>query len=64
MPRHTLICTIGTSLLSSILSKLRDDIPDPTLAVLAESYTANNWQKVAGLLRELNPTDRRCGSGD
>ena len=62
MPRRTLICTIGTSLFSSSLSKLRDDKSDSTFAALAEAYTANNWQMVAERLRDLDPTDRRCGA--
>ena len=62
MSRHTLLCTIGTSLFYPNLSTLRDDNPNPTLAALAKAYTAKDWQGVASLLSELNPTERLCGA--
>ncbi len=61
MPRHTLICTIGTSLFSSNLSRLSDTDPDSTLAALAQAYARKDWQHVAELLHERQPTERLCG---
>lgn len=62
MPRHTLLCTIGTSLFYPNLSTLKDDDSNPTLAALAKAFTEKNWQDVAELLHELNPTERLCGA--
>lgn len=62
MPKHTLICTIGTSLFYPNLDQLSDAEPDPTLAALAHAYGTKDWQQVAELLHTLNPTERRCGA--
>ena len=62
MPRHTLICTIGTSLFYPNLSQLSDTNSNPTLAALAQAYAREDWQQVAELLHELNPTERLCGA--
>ena len=63
MPRHTLLCTIGTSLFYPNLSTLKDDNSNPTLATLAQAYAREDWEQVAELLHELNPTERLCGAG-
>ena len=62
MPRHTLLCTIGTSLFYPNLSELSNIDPDPTLAALAQEYARKDWQKVAEFLHDLKPTERRCGA--
>ena len=62
MPRHTLLCTIGTSLFYPNLSTLGDDDPKPTRATLAQAYAIKDWQQVAELLHDLDPTERLCGA--
>ena len=62
IPRNTLLCTVGTSLFYPNLSKLSDTDPAPPLAALAQAYARKDWQKVAELLHELKPTERRCGA--
>lgn len=62
MPRHTLLSTIGTSLFSSNLSRLSDTDPDSTLVALAQAYAGKDWQQVAELLHQRQPTERLCGA--
>ena len=66
MPRtqpHTLLCTIGTSLLYPNLSNLiKEEQTDPTRAALAQAYTDKNWPEVATYLRKIDPTERLCGA--
>ena len=60
---HTLLCTIGTSLLYPNLSNLiREEQTDAIRAALAQAYSDKNWQEVATQLRNINPTDRLCGA--
>ena len=59
MPRHTLLCTIGTSLFYPNLSKLNETNPESTLA---QAYANKDWEQVAELLHNLEPDDRRCGA--
>ena len=56
---HTLLCTIGTSLLYPNLSNLsKEKQTDPVRTALAQPYSDRNWQKVATQLREIEPTYR------
>ena len=60
---HTLLCTIGTSLLYPNLSSLtRKPQTDPTFAALTEAYSAKNWSEVATQLHKIEPTNRICGA--
>lgn len=60
---HTLLCTIGTSLLYPNLSNLiREEQTDPVRAALAQAYSNKNWSEVANQLREIDPTERLCGA--
>ena len=66
MPRtqpHTLLCTIGTSLLYPNLSNLlKEKQTDPARAALAQAYADGEWSEVATRLHEINPTDQLCGA--
>ena len=56
---HTLLCTIGTSLLYPNLSNLiKEKQTDPVRAALAQAYSDRNWQKVVTQLCEIEPADR------
>ena len=60
---HTLICTVGTSLLYPNLSGLtQESQADPTLDALAQAYSRENWKEVAVQLRKIQPTERLCGA--
>ena len=60
---HTLLCTIGTSLLYPNLSNLiKEEQTDPLRAALAQAYSAKNWSEVATQLRKIDPTERLCGA--
>ena len=60
---HTLLCTIGTSLLYPNLSNLiREEQTDPVRVALAQAYSDENWSEVANQLREIEPTERLCGA--
>ena len=62
MPKpHTLLCTIGTSLLYPNLSGLAQ-ASDPTHAALAEAFADKNWAEVANQLQKRAPTERLCGA--
>ena len=66
MPRtqpHTLLCTIGTSLLYPNLSNLiKEKQTDPIRADLAQAYSEKNWSEVATHLHKIDATDRLCGA--
>lgn len=66
MPRpqpHTLLCTIGTSLLYPNLSNLiKEEQTDPIRIALAQAYADKNWVQVATQLHKINPTERLCGA--
>lgn len=60
---HTLLCTVGTSLLYPNLSRLVEEPqPDPIHAGLAQAYDQQNWEEVAIQLHEIAPTERLCGA--
>ena len=60
---HTLLCTIGTSLLyPNLVGLTQMPQDDPTLAALADAYSAENWLAVATHLHEIDPTNRLCGA--
>ena len=60
---HTLLCTIGTSLLYPNLSNLiKEKQTDPVRAALAQAYSDKNWSEVAAQLRKIGPTERLCGA--
>jgi putative CRISPR-associated protein (TIGR02619 family) len=56
---HTLICTVGTSLLTN-LSRLSPDTPNsPTLQTALQQQ---NWIQLATALAQQDPQDRLCGA--
>ena len=60
---HTLLCTIGTSLLYPNLSNLiKETQTDPIRAALAQVYSDKNWSEVATQLRKIDPAKRLCGA--
>ena len=59
--RHTLICTVGTSLFLNLRRLVAADT-DPALAALAQAYAARDWLLVAARLRCLESTARVCGA--
>lgn len=60
---HTLLCTIGTSLLYPNLSNLvKETQSDTVRAALAQAYSDKDWSKVATQLRKIDPTERLCGA--
>ncbi len=64
MPRHTLLCTVGTSLFYPNLSGLtHEPQDDPIRAALASAYNEQKWSKVATqLYLNVEPTERLCGA--
>ena len=59
-PRHTLICTVGTSLFTN-LGRLRHDDPESNPA-LVQAYAGRRWKDVAAQLRQIEATERVCGA--
>ena len=60
---HTLLCTIGTSLVYPNLSNLiKEKQTDPVRAALAQAYSDKNWSEVATQLHNVEPTERLCGA--
>lgn len=60
---HTLLCTIGTSLIYPNLSNLlKEKQTDPIHAALAQAYSNRDWAEVATQLRKVDPTERLCGA--
>ena len=60
---HTLLCTIGTSLLyPNLFNLIREKQTDPVRAALAQAYSDKNWSEVATQLRKIGPTERLCGA--
>ena len=64
MPKpHTLLCTVGTSLLYPNLSGLvQAPQSNPIHAALADAFSKKNWSEVAIQLQKLAPTERLCGT--
>ena len=63
MTRHTLLCTVGTSLFSN-LSRLSEDAPDKpsNWRALRQAYDKGEWNRLARELVPLDPTARLCGA--
>lgn len=62
--RTTLLCTVGTSLLETNISRLPRvtfDLPDNWEA-LKEAFDRQQWRKLAEGLLRLDPTHRLCGA--
>lgn len=60
---HTLLCTIGTSLVYPNLFNLtQEKQTDPIRAALAQAYSDKNWSEVAIQLHNVEPTERLCGA--
>lgn len=60
---HTLLCTIGTSLLRpNLIDLTKEPQTDETLKALAKAYLAENWLAVAIELGNIDPTARLCGA--
>ena len=63
MPRHTLICTVGTSLFGN-LGRLSEKTPDspPNWRAIRQAFDSGEWNKLARELATLDPTARLCGA--
>lgn len=66
--RHTLICTIGTSLFHPNLERLAtggniaSSVPASVRDDLIQAYRANDCPRIASQLHHFAPTDRLCGA--
>ena len=58
-PRHTLICTVGTSLFGN-LQRLQPG--DAGFRILVQAYEERRWADLAGELHKIEPTERLCGA--
>ena len=58
--RHTIICTVGTSLFSN-LARLDDDGTE-SIRALSRAYREKCWSEVAKLLYRHSPEERICGA--
>ncbi len=63
MPRHTLICTVGTSLFGN-LARLSERTPDnpSNWRAIRQAYDKGEWNRLARELVTLDPTARVCGA--
>ena len=63
MPRHTLLCTVGTSLFGN-LGRLSEGGPDnpPNWRAIRQAYDKGEWNKLARELATLPPAARVCGA--
>ncbi len=55
---HTLICTVGNSLLTNLSQQSEKDTEFPELQ---EAYTSHDWKKLAKALLKIDPASHRCG---
>ena len=64
MTRHTLICTVGTSLFESNLSRLSENRAGrpSNWRALEKAFCSKQWKFLARELLEVDPTDRICGA--
>ena len=64
MTRHTLICTVGTSLFESNLSRLAEDAPDrpPNWREIRQAYDSQQWNTLVTELLKVDPSKRICGA--
>ena len=58
---HTLICTVGTSLLGN-LNRVQEGETDGVRTAMREAYRQGNWLKLAKELGKVDPGDRMCGA--
>lgn len=63
MTRHTLLCTVGTSLFGN-LGRLSEDSPDspPNWQALRQAFDKGEWNRLARELATLPPAARVCGA--
>lgn len=63
MTRHTLLCTVGTSLFGN-LGRLSECTPDkpPNWQALHQAYDRGEWNRLARELATLPPAARVCGA--
>lgn len=62
--RDTLLCTVGTSLIESNISRLPDvpfELPE-NRKDLKRAYKQQQWTQLADLLLPINPSHRICGA--
>lgn len=62
--KNTLICTVGTSLFDSNLSKLSNETKDApeNWFNIRQAYDSYNWKKLAQELLRVDPAKRLCGA--
>jgi len=64
MTRHTLICTVGTSLFESNLNRLseRSEGRPSNWCAMREAFRGKRWKALARELVEVDPSERICGA--
>src|SRR5919109_3774495 len=64
MTRNTLLCTVGTSLFESNLSRLSEGTPDApdNWRDILKAYNEQNWKNLVRELLKVPPTKRICGA--
>ena len=64
MTRHTLICTVGTSLFESNLSRLSDSSAGKPCnwRAMRDAFLQKRWKTLASELLQVDPTERVCGA--
>ena len=64
MTRHTLICTVGTSLFESNLNRLseRSEGRPSNWRAMREAFLGKRWKTLARELVEVDPSERICGA--
>ena len=62
--RHTLLCTVGTSLFAGNLARLGSETPDrpDNWENLRRAYDDRDWPRVAAELQRVPPEARICGA--
>ena len=62
--RHTLLCTVGTSLFAGNLARLGKDTPGrpPNWEHLRRAHEDRDWTRVADELLQVLPEARTCGA--
>lgn len=64
MTRHTLICTVGTSLFESNLNRLSQDTraKPSNWREIIDAYRTKQWNALARELLKVDPAERICGA--
>ena len=60
--RHTLICTLGTSLFGNLRRLAETPQSDSNREALARAYSSGDWTGVSSRLVNIPPTEQICGA--